>query len=56
MRHDLLTLQVPPFRHGFGEQSSLFISQLIPVYPFGHEHRYELSWSYDTYEKATYYT
>ena len=35
-----LTVQVPPFWQGCGEQSSMFISQLVPVHPSTHVQMY----------------
>ena len=33
-----LTVQVPPFWQGLEAQSSMFISQFLPVHPAGHVH------------------
>ena len=33
-----LTVQVPPFWQGLGEQSSMFVSQFLPVHPTAHVH------------------
>ena len=33
-------MQVPPFWQGLGEQSSMFISQLVPVHPSTHVQMY----------------
>ena len=35
-----LTVQVPPFWQGLEAQSSMFISQFLPVHPAGHVQMY----------------
>jgi hypothetical protein len=30
--------QIPPFKHGFNAQKSIFFSQFVPVYPTVHWH------------------
>ena len=40
--HHVLTVHLPPFRQGWDAQSSIFIWQLLPVYPGWHVHLYEL--------------
>lgn len=44
---ELLTMQVPPFIQESGEQSSMFLSQFIPVHPLSQVQVYDAILSYE---------